>query len=63
LALAWAGWLCDFYDLVLYSFLLILSAAELHFSKLDRMLTRTMTSCIALSLVIALNPDVGTSGG
>lgn len=32
LAIAWAGWLFDFYDLMLYSFLLVPIAAELHFN-------------------------------
>jgi MFS family permease len=33
LALSWAGWLFDFYDLILYSFLLVPISAELHFSR------------------------------
>jgi MFS family permease len=33
LALSWAGWLFDFYDLMLYSFLLAPIAAELGFSR------------------------------
>ncbi|MFI5396623.1 MAG: MFS transporter [Candidatus Binatia bacterium] len=33
LALSWAGWLFDFYDLILYSFLLVPIAAELHFTR------------------------------
>jgi len=33
LALTWAGWLFDFYDLILYTFLLRLISAELHFGR------------------------------
>ena len=33
LTLSWAGWLFDFYDLMLYSFLLVPIAAELGFSR------------------------------
>ena len=33
LAMAWAGWVFDFYDLILYSFLLIPIGRELHFSR------------------------------
>jgi MFS family permease len=33
LALSWAGWLFDFYDLMLYSFLLVPIAAEFGFSR------------------------------
>jgi MFS family permease len=33
LAMAWAGWVFDFYDLILYSFLLIPLGRELHFSR------------------------------
>src|SRR5207244_4097487 len=33
LALTWAGWLFDFYDLILYTFLLRLISAELHFAR------------------------------
>ena len=33
LALAWAGWVFDFYDLILYSFLLIPLGRELRFSR------------------------------
>ena len=35
LLLVWAGWLFDFYDLVLYSFLLIQIRAEFRFSNLE----------------------------
>lgn len=35
LAMAWAGWVFDFYDLILYSFLLIPIGAELHFSRIE----------------------------
>jgi len=35
LAMAWAGWVFDFYDLILYSFLLIPLGAELHFSRVE----------------------------
>jgi len=31
--MAWAGWVFDFYDLILYSFLLIPLGKELHFSR------------------------------
>jgi len=33
LGLTWAGWLFDFYDLILYSFLLVPVARDLHFSR------------------------------
>jgi len=33
LLMSWAGWLFDFYDLILYSFLLGAIASELHFSR------------------------------
>jgi len=33
LAMAWAGWVFDFYDLILYSFLLIPLGRELHFTR------------------------------
>ncbi|HET9795851.1 MAG TPA: MFS transporter [Thermoanaerobaculia bacterium] len=33
LAMAWAGWVFDFYDLILYSFLLIPLGREFHFSR------------------------------
>ena len=33
LGLSWAGWLFDFYDLILYSFLLVPIAADLHLSR------------------------------
>src|SRR5262245_51205927 len=33
LALTWAGWLFDFYDLILYTFLLRPISAELHFGR------------------------------
>jgi MFS family permease len=33
--MAWAGWVFDFYDLILYSFLLIPLGAELHFSRVE----------------------------
>src|SRR5262245_24946688 len=33
LALTWAGWLFDFYDLILYTFLLGPISAELHFGR------------------------------
>ncbi len=33
LAMSWAGWLFDFYDLILYSFLLVPIAAEFGFSR------------------------------
>ncbi len=33
LGLSWAGWLFDFYDLILYSFLLVPIAKELHLSR------------------------------
>jgi MFS family permease len=33
LAMAWAGWVFDFYDLILYSFLLIPLGKELHFTR------------------------------
>jgi len=35
LATAWAGWVFDFYDLILYSFLLIPLGAELHFTRIE----------------------------
>jgi MFS family permease len=35
LALAWAGWVFDFYDLILYSFLLIPIGRELRFSRFE----------------------------
>jgi MFS family permease len=35
LLLCWAGWLFDFYDLLLYSFLLVPVAQDLHFSRAD----------------------------
>jgi MFS family permease len=35
LALSWAGWLFDFYDLILYSFLLGAIARDLHFSRAE----------------------------
>ncbi|MGE5608897.1 MAG: MFS transporter [Bacillota bacterium] len=35
LGLTWAGWMFDFYDLILYSFLLVPIGRELHFSKLE----------------------------
>jgi len=33
--MAWAGWVFDFYDLILYSFLLIPIGAELRFTRLE----------------------------
>ena len=33
LFMSWAGWLFDFYDLILYTFLLIPIGKELHFSN------------------------------
>lgn len=33
LGLSWAGWLFDFYDLILYSFLLVPIAHDLHFTR------------------------------
>lgn len=33
LGLSWAGWLFDFYDLILYSFLLVPIAHDFHFSR------------------------------
>lgn len=33
LALSWAGWLFDFYDLILYSFLLVAIGRDLNFSR------------------------------
>lgn len=35
LVMCWAGWLFDFYDLILYSFLLLPMGAELHFSDME----------------------------
>lgn len=35
LLMSWAGWVFDFYDLTLYTFLLIPIGAELHFSKVS----------------------------
>ncbi|MCE1164379.1 MAG: MFS transporter [Bacteroidetes bacterium] len=35
LLLSWAGWVFDFYDLILYSFLMIQIKAELHFSDVE----------------------------
>jgi MFS family permease len=35
LFLCWAGWVFDFYDLILYSFLLIPIGQEFHFTKLE----------------------------
>lgn len=34
LGLSWAGWVFDFYDLILFTFLIILIGKELHFSEL-----------------------------
>lgn len=38
LLMSWAGWLFDFYDLILYSFLLIPIGRELGFSKMEHSL-------------------------
>jgi MFS family permease len=35
LFMSWAGWVFDFYDLILYTFLLIPIGAELHLSKVE----------------------------
>ncbi len=35
LALSWAGWLFDFYDLILYSFLLVAIGQDFHFSRTE----------------------------
>lgn len=35
LFMSWAGWVFDFYDLILYTFLLIPIGEELHFSNLQ----------------------------
>ena len=35
LLMSWAGWVFDFYDLILYTFLLIPIGKELHFSRLE----------------------------
>lgn len=35
LAISWAGWVFDFYDLILYSFLLVAIGKEFHFNRLE----------------------------
>ena len=35
LAMSWAGWVFDFYDLILFTFLLIPISKEYHFSNLE----------------------------
>ena len=35
LYMSWAGWIFDFYDLILFTFLLIPIAAEYHFSNMQ----------------------------
>jgi MFS family permease len=49
--MSWAGWLFDFYDLVLYTFLLIPIGAELHFSN------------VALSYVLGASLAATALGG
>lgn len=53
LALSWAGWLFDFYDLILYSFLLVPIGRELHFSRAESSLVLGVSlGCTALGGII-----------
>jgi len=53
LALSWAGWLFDFYDLILYSFLLVPIGRELHFSREESSLILGVSlGCTALGGVV-----------
>jgi MFS family permease len=53
LGLSWAGWLFDFYDLMLYSFLLVPIAREFHFSREESSLVLGVSlGCTAIGGVI-----------
>jgi MFS family permease len=53
LALSWAGWLFDFYDLILYSFLLVPIGRELHFSRAESSLVLGVSlGCTAVGGII-----------
>ncbi|MFH0812198.1 MAG: MFS transporter [Candidatus Zixiibacteriota bacterium] len=49
LLMSWAGWVFDFYDLVLYTFLLIPIGKELHFSKV--MLSYVLGASLAATAI------------
>jgi len=53
LGLSWAGWLFDFYDLILYSFLLVPVAAEFHFTPQESSLVLGVSlGCTAVGGII-----------
>lgn len=53
LALSWAGWLFDFYDLILYSFLLVPIAHDFRFSREESSLVLAVSlGCTAVGGVI-----------
>src|SRR5712671_4316897 len=54
-ALCFAAWIFDFYDLILYSFLLVPIARDLHLSRTD--------SSLALGLSLAMTAVGGTIFG
>ncbi len=49
LLMSWAGWVFDFYDLILYTFLLIPIGAELHFSNV--MLSYVLGASLAATAI------------
>src|SRR5262245_31996357 len=53
LGLSWAGWLFDFYDLILYSFLLVPISHDMHFSREQSSLVLGISlGCTALGGVV-----------
>src|SRR5262245_35416644 len=53
LGLSWAGWLFDFYDLILYSFLLVPISHDMHFSREQSSLMLGVSlGCTALGGVV-----------
>lgn len=53
LGLSWAGWLFDFYDLILYSFLLVPLAHEFHFTREESSLVLGVSlGCTAVGGII-----------
>jgi MFS family permease len=49
LGMSWAGWVFDFYDLILFTFLMIPIAKEYHFSDLQ--MSYVLGSCLAATAV------------
>ncbi len=49
LGMSWAGWVFDFYDLILFTFLMIPIAKEYHFS--DMQMSYVLGSCLAATAI------------